>query len=77
MDKNALIEIPHYTGITQSPLLTRVGHISMPSQGQKDHSNMNNNIFFFVWYGTVQCGIFFMVYGKGCFSLLRQMLFKR
>lgn len=73
MDKNALLEIPHYTGMTQGPLLTQVGHILMPSQSQKDYSSMNGNISFLVWYG-----IFFMVYGKGCFSLLlRQMLFKR
>ena len=75
MDKNALLEIPHYTGITQGPLLTQAGHILMPLQSQKDHSSMKGNISFLVWYGMVWYGIVFMLYGKGCFSLLlRQML---
>lgn len=71
MDINALLEIPHYTGIRQGPLLSQVGQISMPLQSQKNHSSMDGKTSFYamVWY-------IFKGYGKGCFSLpLRHMLF--
>ena len=91
--------MPHYTGVSQGPLLPQAGRILMPLQSRKDHSSMNGNVsvlvwhgfwygmvwygmvwYGMVWYGMVWYGMvrhFFMVYGKGCFSLLlRQMLFK-